>query len=49
MFRLEGYPLDEYIMVEDDKVVFPERIRIALAVCSRDCNTIDEIVESSCV
>lgn len=44
-FKPEGYPLDDYISVNDDEVKFPDEIYVAYAVCCKDCGTTEFIVD----
>lgn len=45
-YEAEAYPLDQYIDITDD-IDFPDKISIALAVCSKDCGNTEFIVDGS--
>ena len=47
MFEPKSYPLDEYLEVIDEEVIFPNEINIAFAVCSKECGNIEFIVDGS--
>jgi len=47
MLDFKGYPLAEYIQINDKEIVFPEEIYVAYAVCSEKCGNTEFIVDSS--
>lgn len=46
-FKLEGYPINEYIEIDDKSVDFPNEIYISFAVCSKECGNMQFIVDGS--
>ena len=46
-YEFESYPIEEYIEVDDNKVVFPKDIYVAYAVCSKECGNAEFIVDGS--
>ena len=46
-FKLEGYPLEDYIETPEGSVEFPKEIKVAFAVCSKECGCMQYIVDGS--
>ena len=47
MIEFQTYPLNDYLEIEEEKIKFPKEIKIALAVCSKDCGNIEFITDGS--
>lgn len=46
-YQFESYPLNEYMTVEEDQIIFPKEITVAYAVCSKECGNTEFIVDGS--
>ena len=45
--NFSSYPLEQYIKINENDIVFPKEIEISLAVCSESCGNIEFIVDGS--